>query len=256
MQHGTLEYRKGMSTREFGEALREVLLKHKVMVASGVDPTVEQRPFWDEVSELAGEVIHIAERPTGEKTGDKWMEIRYDPSIKNAYRHANIAQPMHTDGSYLSNAPDVMFFYCIKQASAGGETTFLDSAELVDILEKKDPALLADLRTTPVRFSKAGDEKTRPIISEDRHGLLLTWNYHCVDPDETPAVKDLAERFHAFLQREVVAEKRALPILLQPGEAVFFHDERLIHGRNAFDAHERNDRFFWKTGFRFAKYHQ
>ena len=181
MQHGNIEYRKGMSTREFGEALREVLLAHKVTVASGIDPTVEQRPFWDEVSELAGEVIPIAERPSGEKTGDKWMEIRYDPAIKNAYRHANIAQPMHTDGSYLANAPDVMFFYCVKQASAGGETTFLDSAELVDILARRDPGLLRELQTTPVKFSKADDQKTRPILAEDAHGLVVTWNYHCVE---------------------------------------------------------------------------
>ena len=66
-----------------------------------------------------------------------------------------------------------------------------------------------------------------------------------------PEVKDLAERLHAFLNAEVVNAKRTLPILLQPGEAVFFHDERVIHGRNSFDAKERNDRFFWKTGFRF-----
>ena len=101
----------------------------------------------------------------------------------------------------------------------------------------------------------ADDQKTRPILAEDAHGLVVTWNYHCVDPHESPAVKDLAERFHAFLQREVVGERRTLPVLLQPGQAVFFHDERVIHGRNAFDATERNDRFFWKTGFRFAKYH-
>lgn len=255
MQHGTLDYRKDIPTPEFGAALLDKLLQHKVLVVRNVDPTVEQRPFWDELSELAGEVIPIAERPSGEKTGDKWMEIRYDPAIKNAYRHANIAQPMHTDGSYLSNAPDIMFFYCVRQASAGGETTFLDSTELVDVLRQKDAGLLNALRETPVRFSKAGDEKRRPIIAEDRHGLLLTWNYHCVDPNESAEVKDLAERFHAFLNAEVVDAKRALPILLQPGEAVFFHDERLIHGRNSFDAKERNDRFFWKTGFRFKLYH-
>jgi|GEM_PF-652673 len=255
MEHGRLDYRKGMSTREFAEALRDELLAHKVMVVTNVDPTVEQRPFWDEVSEMAGEVIAIAEQPSGEKTGDKWMEIRYDPAIKNAYRHANIAQPMHTDGSYLSNAPDIMFFYCVRQASAGGETTFIDSMEFVDVLQQKDPSLYTALRETPVHFSKAGDEKRRPIITEDRHGLVMTWNYHCVDPNESPAVKDLAERLHAFLQREVVSERRTMPILLQPGEAVFFHDERVLHGRNSFDAQERNDRFFWKTGFRFAKYH-
>jgi alpha-ketoglutarate-dependent taurine dioxygenase len=251
MEHGTLEYRKDIGTREFGAALRDKLLKHKVLVVAGVDPTIEQRPFWDEVSELAGDVVNLAEVPSGEKTGEKWMEIRYDPAIQNAYRHSANAQPMHTDGSYLSNAPDVVFFYCIKQASRGGETTFLDSTELVDVLQRDDVGLLRALRETPIHFSKADDEKTRPVITEDAAGIVMTWNYHCVDPNVRPEVKDLTERFHAFLQRHVVEAKRAMPVLLQPGQAVFFHDERLIHGRNAFDASARNDRFFWKTGFKF-----
>lgn len=254
MQHGTLDYRKGMPTQEFAEALKEKLLRHKVLVVSGVDPTVEQRPFWDEVSDLAGEVIPIDEQISGVKTGGKWLEIRYDPSIKNAYRYANIAQPMHTDGSHISNAPDIYFFYCVRQASAGGETTFIDSTELTELLAKLDPGLLRALRETPVCFSKAGDEKTRPILGEDRHGLQLTWNYYCVSPDERPEVKDLAERFHAFLQAEV-AGRRVMPVRLEPGQAVFFHDERLLHGRNGFEASQRDDRFFWKTGFRFKLYH-
>jgi alpha-ketoglutarate-dependent taurine dioxygenase len=251
MKHGSLAYHKDIPPREFGAALREKLLQHKVLVVTNVDPTIEQRPFWDEVSEMAGDVVNLAEVPSGEKTGEKWMEIRYDPEILNAYRHSANAQPMHTDGSYLSNAPDVVFFYCIRQASRGGETTFLDSVELVEILEKHDSALLRVLRDTPIHFSKADDQKTRPAISEDALGLIMNWNYHCVDPNVSPEVKDLAERYHAFLQREVVAAKRAMPILLQPGQAVFFHDERVIHGRNAFDATQRNDRFFWKTGFKF-----
>lgn len=253
MEHGTLEYREGVSTEEFAAALRDKLLNHKVLVVSNVDPTKEQRPFWDAVSERAGEVVALAEVPSGEKTGEKWMEIRYDPDIKNAYRHANIAQPMHTDGSYLSNAPDVVFFYCLRQASSGGETTFLDSVELVDVLRQRDPGLLSELRETPIVFSKAGDRKVRPAIGEDAQGLVMTWNYHCVDPDETPAVKALVERYHAFLNRYVVGERRTMPVRLQPGQAVFFHDERVIHGRNAFEATQRNDRFFWKTGFKFTR---
>jgi alpha-ketoglutarate-dependent taurine dioxygenase len=251
MKHGSVDYREGMPTAEFASELRRALEGYKVVVASGIDPTKEQRPFWDDVSEKVGDVMAIDERVTGEKTGERWIEIRFDPSIENAYRYSKNAQPLHTDGSYHRDPPDVFFFYCLRQASAGGATTFIDSEELSALLDKEDRGLARAVRETPVHFSKGGDEKTRPILGSDARGLLMTWNYHCVDPGESPEVKDLAERFHSFLQRKVVGEERTLPVTLQPGQAVFFHDERLLHGRNAFSASAQGDRFFWKTGFKF-----
>jgi alpha-ketoglutarate-dependent taurine dioxygenase len=253
VKHGVVEYREGMPVADFAAQIRHSLLEHKVLVTSGVDPTREQRPFWDTVSEAVGDVVALDERVTGEKTGERWLEIRYDPSVVNAYRYSRNAQPLHTDGSYLSNAPDVMFFYCIRQAAAGGATTFIDSSVLLDLVGREDPGLFRALRETPVRFTKAGDEKTRPILGEDAAGTQITWNYYCVDPGEPPEIKDLAERFHAFLERRVVGEERTTPITLRPGEAVFFQDERLLHGRNAFRAEEKDDRFMWKTGFKFRR---
>ena len=32
-----------------------------------------------------------------------WMEVRFDPKIKNAYRHSSNSQPLHTDGSYIKS---------------------------------------------------------------------------------------------------------------------------------------------------------
>ena len=253
MKVGSAQYRDGMPRAEFAAALHQQLLDCKVVVASGLDPTQEQRPFWDEVTELMGQCLLIGERVSGEKTGEKWLEIRYDPEIPNAYRHTNNPQPMHTDGSYITDAADVTFFYCVKQAPGGGATTFIDSVELLDLLEREDPALLRELQATPVTFSKAKDAKTRPIVGRDELGPVLTWNYHCVDPASSEEVKALAERFHAFLNRHVVAARRVQGVVLQPGEAIFFHDERLLHGRDAFTAPERNARFLWKAGFKFRR---
>jgi alpha-ketoglutarate-dependent taurine dioxygenase len=253
VKHGVVEYRDGMPLAEFAAEIRHALLTHKVLVTSGVDPTREQRPFWDEVSEAAGDVVAIDERVGGEKTGERWLEIRYDPAVANAYRYSRNAQPLHTDGSYLGNAPDVMFFYCVRQAAAGGATTFIDSQDLIDLVGREDAGLFRALRETPVKFSKAGDEKTRPILGEDAFGPQLTWNYYCMDPNERPEVKDLVERFHSFLEGRIVGEERTMPIRLRPGEAVFFQDERLLHGRNAFSAQEKGDRFMWKTGFKFRR---
>lgn len=250
MQPVVVDFREGASRQEFAAELRAALLASKLVVTTGVNPESAPREFWDEVSETLGDCVLLAEdAKTGQKLGQKWMEIRYDPRIPNAYRHSSEAQPLHTDGSYLSRAPEIVFFYCLAQAQAGGETTFIDDAELLGVLNEERPSLLEDLRSTPVRFSKADDEKTRPIISEDDRGTVLTWNYFCVDPSERAAVRAMADELHSFLQERVVARGLTVPVRLRPGDAVFFHDERLLHGRNAFDAAHMNDRFLWKTGF-------
>lgn len=251
MEPSKVSYRKSMTNGEFASEIREALLRSKLVVTSGVEASATQMAFWDDVSEQSGSgcVMFGEDYKTGRKLGLKWQEIRYDGSIQNAYRYSKNAQPLHTDGSYLAEGPEIVFFFCVKQASAGGETTFIDSAELIELLDKRDRGLLTALQQTPVHFSKAEEHKTRPIIHEDGLGALMTWNYYCVDPSEPADTKLLAERFHTFLQEQVVGQQRIVPVRLAPGEAVFFHDERLLHGRNAFEAAARDDRFLLKTAF-------
>lgn len=206
----------------------------------------DPRAYWNEVTDNMGRAHDLAELPDGTKTGEKWMEIRFDPSIPNAYRHSKNAQPMHTDGSYISDAPAILCFYCVAQAPTGGATVFISGPELVATLREKAPNLLERLMTTPVRFSKAHDAKRRPIIQEPAPGeVVLTWNYHCVDD---PPNAELAEAFHEFLTEHVVKPERVHGVRLQPGDALFWWDERSLHGRRAFQATQANERFFWKTG--------
>jgi alpha-ketoglutarate-dependent taurine dioxygenase len=238
----------------FVRDIRAALLRHRLVVTAGVGVLTDPRPFWDEVTESLGTSVLLAEDwRTGRKIGEKWMEIRYDPTIPNAYRHTSEAQPLHTDGSYLQDAPQIISFYCLKQAASGGETVFVDGPELVALLMDEDRGLFSDVTSIPVMFSKAGDSKTRPIVQLERDLPRLTWNYFAVDAAQTPEVKDVAERFHRFLQERVVRQGRVRPVLLAPGEAVFFHDERVLHGRNGFVARRPDDRFLWKTGITLAK---
>jgi alpha-ketoglutarate-dependent taurine dioxygenase len=251
MRPTILEYSSDQPAASFAERIRDGLLRGRVVITRGVDPKIDQKPFWDEVSESVGTGCYefCEDYRTGLRTGEKWQEIRFDPAIQNAYRYSKNAQPLHTDGSYNADGPEIVFFYCIKAARSGGATTFIDGPDLVELLRREERALYEDLVKTPVLFSKANDNKRRPIVSEDARGPLFTWNYYCVDPSEPPEIKELAERFHGYLQRRVVGDKLTLPICLSPGEAVFFHDERLLHGRDAFEAEAPGDRFLLKSAF-------
>src|SRR3546814_11115164 len=66
-----------------------------------------------------------------QRTGEIWMEVRYDPQHPDAYRHSANAQPLHTDGSYIPSFPNATLMACVANAGAGGETTFIDADDLV-----------------------------------------------------------------------------------------------------------------------------
>ena len=97
--------------------------------------------------------------------------------------------------------------------------------------------LLEELLSTDVVFSKGGSRKVRKILDQDGEGYLANWNYYCIDRTENaPEVLDLCERYHQFLETRIINAGIVMGAQLEKGEAVFFHDDRVLHGRNAFFA--------------------
>lgn len=186
--------------------------------------------FYDDLLPQLGTPVPMDEDVVdGNKTGAKWIEIKYDPAYPQSYRHSDTRQPLHTDGSYESNAPDINFFFCIEKARVGGATTFIDSRQVVAILKEYDKELLKSLFEIPVNFSKGIDGKIRPIITVVAEDYLMNWNYFRATTEQ-----ELCLKFHNFLEKKVVEGGQLLPVSLEVGEAVFFSDERLLHGRNSF----------------------
>ena len=247
--YGIYKY-DGSGAEEFATRIAEAIKTHKIVHVKGVDLRGEEDllKFYDVLTEAVGDCYYLAEDATTDRRNNqKWFEVRFDPNIPNAYRHSANGQPLHTDGSYISNQPPVTFMFCINSAPGGGETVFLDADDVVELLEKHEPDLLEELKNTEVTFAKVGDEKTRKIIDRDDHGLRMNWNYYCVKPGQGDHIEDLRERFFKF-QKEVLQESdKIVAVALEPGEAVAFQDERVLHGRNGFTAHEINDRFLYKA---------
>jgi hypothetical protein len=130
---------------------------------------------------------------------------------------------------------DVNFFFCTEQAEIGGATTFIDSDDLIYILEKFEPALYEKLKTLEVDFGKGEDQrKKRKIIDTDERGIKLNWNHFRVMPDNTAEVLEMCDQFHNFLEKKIVEGGLLFPVYLKPGDAAFFQDDRLLHGRNSF----------------------
>ena len=253
----TLSILPGQPSASVAEALRAALGSAKVVHLRGLAgqlPAGQWAAFYDELTESTGQCLRLDEdfAQGSARTGRKWIEVRYDADIPDdaAYRFSKNAQPLHTDESYLSDPAEVMFMHCLVQAPAGGETTFVDADVLWERLKAVSPALASRLLNRPVCFAKAGHSRTLPIIAETPAGLRLNWNYHCVDPAESPEAHALARDFRQFLLDHVSNTPAEVALQLAPGEAVAWWDDQVLHGRRAFRAVHTNDRFLLKSGFR------
>jgi alpha-ketoglutarate-dependent taurine dioxygenase len=238
-------------TSRVGDDVSDALQENKIVLLTGYDGNqTDLLPFYERLSDSVGQWVPMNDDLVTQEVTGRWNEIRYDPQIQNAYRHSSNRQPMHTDGAYENNAPDVVFFFCLHMDVVGGATTFVDSQDLLKYLERHSPQLLEDCQRIPVTFGKGSRApKIRTIISWQQGDPRLTWNYYPVQ-ETSPEVADLRKRFHDFLEHKVVEGGLCMPVKLAPGDALFFHDEQMLHGRNSFIAKKAGDRFLLKGGVR------
>ena len=223
------------------EKVREAVLNNKLVYLADFREEMPVKEFYAKLSESIGRIQAADEDlATGKLTGNRWIDITYNPEIPDRYRSSKTGQPLHTDDSYIELHGEVAvnFFFCDSRAKFGGATTFFDLPDLATCLKLDgEDALLDELMRTEVVFSKGGARKVRKILDIDAEGYLANWNYYCIDRQENSAeVLDLCERFHQFLETRIVASGITTACQLEKGEAVFFHDDRVIHGRNAFFA--------------------
>lgn len=205
---------------------------------------------WERVIRNLGAIASEGEDPAGHRvtSGGIWTDVRFDPQHRESFRFDNGAQPLHTDGAYCANGfPETAFFYCERQARAGGHSLFADVEVVADVLQSIDPELYRALRSTPVQFSKY-DEPGRfePILTRDERGARIHWNYYRIAPGQSAETVAMCERFRAFVERDVARAGAAIRFRLEPGDAVFFQDDRVLHGRESFEAGAAGDRLIWK----------
>ena len=239
------------SAESFPAQMKEALLQNKIVHLTGIPEGTDYKAYYSALVDSLGEIVNVDEdiNTGNSKSNERWTDVRYDKNNDFTFRHANTRQPLHTDAAYVNFDLDVNFFFCMENAEVGGATTFFDSDDLIKVLEKFEPALYEKLKRVEVDFGKGDDQrKRRKIIDKDQRGIKLNWNYFRVMPDNTREAIEMCEEFHKFLENKVVAGGLLTGVYLKPGEAAFFQDDRILHGRNSF----YGDRNLIKGGFNFS----
>jgi len=230
-----------------GEHIVNACRSARLVVVRADPGRARHREFWDEVLADRAERAAVDEdTATGRANGGLWSDVSFHPARQNTFRHSKGPQPLHTDGAYLANPPPIVFMTCQQSAPSGGATLFLDGHELDDALAREQPALRERLISEPVLFGKGASEVESPILKQDG-SIRLRWNYYAISPRASAAARELAETFRAFLA-QLVEQRRPTSVRLQPGDAVFFHDDAVLHGRDGFVAEHPGDRHLWKGG--------
>jgi alpha-ketoglutarate-dependent taurine dioxygenase len=223
----------------------------KVVVMRAADRIEDTRAFFDTNFGLIGTPAPLAEDVNAgdreqQRTGEIWMEVRYDPRHPDAYRHSANAQPLHTDGSYIPDFPNASMLACVANAGEGGETTFIDGADIYHALESERPDLLEALTRRTIPHARSGDRRDEMAIERRQDGIWVNWNYYCVDKSIDPGGRELADDLFGFLQSSPLVRENIVPVKLRPGDAVTWKDRRVMHGRNGFVATHESERFIWK----------
>lgn len=225
-------------SRQSPDEIAQVIRHNQITYLSGVPGNIDVEQFYIELTGKVGLLVKKEENPLTGKLTEGWNKIEYNADDHHqSFKYSNKRQPLHTDYGYVALNLDMTFFYCEKQADYGGATHFMNTALLLQLLQTYELRLYEQLTTLPVLFGRAGGKfssRTGKIIDFDDAGALLNWNYYRVSKENSAEVLEMCEKFHHFLEDFIVGAGLLNEVLLKKGEAVFFYDKRILHGRNSF----------------------
>jgi len=170
------------------------------------------------------------------------FEVQSKPEPNNL-AYTSLALPLHTDLPNQEFVPGNQFLHCYRNEARGGGSIFADAMAIVEDFERECPDYYQTLceLSVPWHFLDEKDDIRyhRPIIGLRQDGTFdtLTFNAHIADiPDFEP---DLLYSFYAAyreLMCRVQSASYTIEYALKSGEMVVFDNQRVLHGRAAFDA--------------------
>ena len=152
--------------------------------------------------------------------------------------------PKHTDVCYRHAPSGIQFFQGVKTSGGGGETILGDGFKIAAVLRETEPEAFELLTRVPLQFyryieNQAAYYAEGLAISLDGWGEVSGFRYAnrvTAAPLDLPV--ELMEPMHNALRKLVTLMNDPdleVRFLLQPGDIVVFDNQRVLHGRTAYD---------------------
>ena len=202
---------------------------------------VERVPNSEQGTEaLAGLIGRVRETDFG-----RLFDIIVEPEVWELSQ-SGLALDPHTDDPYRYSPSGCSFLHCI-EASAGGESLLVDGFAIAAELRDDDPDAFDLLSETAVPFVRHRSESVdqgedvhlvayAPIISLDRDHEICGIRFHersMAPLDVEPS--RVGDYYRAFIKfaKMVNDPSRAIMVKLEPGQAIVYDNQRVLHGRGA-----------------------
>lgn len=158
-----------------------------------------------------------------------------------------LAVDPHTEDPYRYSPSGCSFLHCVESVT-GGDSLFVDGFAIAEDLRDDDPDAFDLLCEIAVPFiyerNKSVDRgqdvhlvANAPIISLDRDHEICGIRFHersMAPLDVDPALMDRYYRALISFARMANDPSRTVQLQLQPGQAIVYDNQRVLHGRSAY----------------------
>ena len=159
------------------------------------------------------------------------------------------AQDPHTDDPYRYNPSGVSILHCVEPAGSGGESLIVDGFAVAEQLCDDDPDSFDLLSSVSIPFVRCRPDDHdqgeavhlvahAPVIAIDRDDEICGIRFHqrAMGPlDLDPAI--MGDYYRALIDfgRRVNDPAAMVVLSLDAGQAIVYDNQRVLHGRTAFD---------------------
>ena len=174
-----------------------------------------------------------------------YFEVYSRPKAADAIdlAYQSVALSPHTDNPYRTPVPGIQLLQCLQNETSGGLSSLVDSLAVAAQVRQEDPEGFALLSRIPLRFEHRDTlvVAIKPMIELDGNGEMVGVHY---SPrlDNIPLMsEDDTRRYHRARKRMAELfddDAYALRFKLEPGQMMMFDNNRVLHGRTAFNPAE------------------
>jgi len=171
-----------------------------------------------------------------------FIAIKVSPGGEDLGLSSHALSP-HTDLSYMPHMhPLIVGLYCVANDAPGGESIVVDGDRVAADLERDAPADFALLCRTPVTFRQFDPvavyhfTRTTPILRQDRQGgAALTFSHKNFSVNLPFDAMGPFYRAYRSLLAKLKDPAYQHVFKLEPGQLLLVQNDRVLHGRRAFD---------------------